>query len=261
MNHIPPCTSSPPTIQVLIVDDEPLARHWLRMQLGKCRQPVAIAEAPSAALALDWLQKNTCQVLLLDIHMPGMSGIDFAKKCQALVCPPSIIFVTADASFALKAFELAAFDYLTKPVSVERLEEALDRVCARTPSIIKSTSSAAPPAEAPAVVIDGPQHLIRVPLSQVLYFQADNKYVRVVTTSENYLIEESLNTLEKQFGEFVIRTHRGFLVPKHAITALMRVAPEETITEGWSIQIRGTNALLPVSRRQLAQVREILHQP
>lgn len=248
-----------PALNILIVDDEPLARHWLRMQLGKCHLPVTIAEAASAALATQWLQQNECHVILLDIHMPGTNGLEFAKQCQSLHPGTAVIFVTADSSHALQAFDLAAFDYLTKPVSVERLEQALQRVYERV-RLQQQAVTEPSPVEEPVLVIAGYQHISRIPLSSVLYFQADSKYVKVVTQNDNYLIENSLQTLEDQFAELVIRVHRAYLVPKHAIEGLVRLAADETSPEGWGIKVRGLNACIPVSRRQLSQVKTLLHQ-
>lgn len=249
-------TTSPTTapLKVLVVDDEPLARHWLRMQLGKCTIPIEASEAPSAALAKVWLENHECDAILLDIHMPGLNGLDFAKYCQTLNPKPAIIFVTADSSHALQAFELAASDYLTKPVSLERLEQALHRI--DTHVQLQKTTAFKPLLEEPKVLIDSTQLISQLPLSQILYFQAENKYVNVITARENYLIETSLNALEKQFQEHVIRIHRSYLVPKHAIAQLVRNTEEAP--DSWMIQIRGLDKTIAVSRRQLPQVKEVL---
>ena len=250
-------------LKILIVDDEPLARHWLRMQLHKCELPIEVSEAASAALAHEWLCAHECHLILLDIHMPGVNGLEFAEQCQKTspaqtMHPPAVIFVTADSSHALQAFELAAFDYLTKPVSVERLKQALQRVSERTHFNTQQTTSATEQSE-PSLTIDGVQHISRVALSKILYFQADSKYVKVVTDAEDYLIENSLNALEEQFKDHVIRAHRAYLVPRHAIEKLIRVPAENNTQEMWAIKIHGSQTLIPVSRRQLGPVKELLH--
>lgn len=254
--------TDPPTLKILIIDDEPLARHWLRMQLNKTRYTITLAEAASAALALQWLEKNTCHVILLDIHMPETDGIQFTRQLQAKAAnqhiTPAIIFVTADSSYALQAFELAAFDYLTKPVSVERLEEALARVINRG-QLISSKEELTAHAKQPYITVETHAEVLRIPIQQILYFYSESKCIKVVTTDKSYLIDQSLNTLETQFQDYVIRIHRSFLVVKQAIEKLLRNDNTHIeIDASWAVKLRGSNQLLPISRRQLTPVKELL---
>jgi len=147
------------TMRILIVDDEPLARSRLRDLLSDCPLPAGMAglsvgEASHAVQAMEQLQHRPWDVVLLDIHMPGMDGLSLARHLQALPEPPAVVFVTAHAEHALEAFELAAVDYLTKPVRLQRLQQALEKHGAgggnrpqprfRTPISCSSTTGAAP---------------------------------------------------------------------------------------------------------------------
>lgn len=242
-----------PVLHVLIVDDEPLARHWLRVLLGKMPMSLEVAEAASAALATQWLQQNTCHVILLDIHMPGTDGLTFAKECQELSPDVAIIFVTADSSHALQAFELHAFDYLTKPVSEERLEQALNKVCARLPLM---ASQNATPKEEPLITIENQQSIVKIPLSTILCFHSDSKYTEVITKEKTHLTETSLNHLESQLEGYVVRTHRSYLVPLHAIEGLA----QKINSDAWELTLQETEQKIPVSRRQLPIVKDALKQ-
>ena len=239
-------------LHVLVVDDEPLARHWLRVQLGKMPLSIEMAEAASAALATQWLEKNCCHVILLDIHMPGTDGLAFAKQCQQICPEVAIIFVTADSSHALEAFELHAFDYLTKPVTEERLEQALRKVCARLPLITEAQGGAL--RDEPMVTVENQQGIVKVPVSSILCFHSDSKYTEVITKEKIYLIETSLNSLESQLKDYVIRVHRSYLIPTHAIEALT----QKTGADAWELVLRDMAVRIPVSRRQLPLVKEAL---
>lgn len=243
-------------LNVLIVDDEALARTRLRTLLGDCPQPPlgTVAEADSAAQALHMLQTQAFDVLLLDIHMPGSTGLALAEALRQQAPPPQIIFVTAHAEHALQAFELSALDYLTKPVRRERLQQALE----------KAERQTAYSRAAPAVADAGPEQwltmhergrTLRVPVAEVLYFKAELKYVTVRTADASHVLDGSLNQLEERHGQQFLRVHRNALVARHAIRTLERLPDED---EGWGVRLAGVDELVPVSRRHVTTVRELL---
>jgi two-component system response regulator AlgR len=245
-----------PVLRVLVVDDENLARARLKTLLEDCRHPPAVmqAQAANAVQAMECLQHQPFDVVLLDIHMPGADGLSLAQAIKALPQPPALIFVTAHAEHAVQAFELDATDYLTKPVRLERLEAALQKAVR-----FNQARGASPPAQnAPDVlIIQDRNRTERVPLSEVVYFKAELKYVTVRTRSRNFILDGSLNELEEKYRDQFLRIHRNALIAKHAARALEKHHdPEEG--EGWAVRMDGVSELLFVSRRQLAAVKEML---
>lgn len=246
-----------PTLQVLIVDDEHLARLRLRSLLQECGDPpVQVAgEAGDASAALQWLRDHDgCDLVLLDIRMPGRDGMQLAGALRSLPQPPAVVFVTAHGHHALKAFELDAVDYLTKPVSRERLQAALRRVVQRR---WPQESRPAPLAEEPVLVVSDRGRVLRIPVAEVLVLKAEQKYVTLRTAAASHLLDDSLTDLEGRLGPAFIRIHRNALVAAAAVRELRRHA-DETGDEGWAVRIAGLDEWLPVSRRQLSAVREAL---
>lgn len=242
------------TLRVLIVDDEALARTRLRTLLGDCKAPAAVltGEAANAPAAIDWLQRETFDVALLDIHMPGADGLTLARTLRSLPNAPAVVFVTAHAGHALQAFEVEAVDYLTKPVRLERLQAALHKV-----QRLGAAGRPPAPATEEALIIQDRGRTERVPLAEVLYFKAELKYVTVRTASKSYILDGALNDLEERHGARFLRVHRNALVARHAVRALERHHdPEEG--EGWAVRLNGLEELLAVSRRQLSAVREAI---
>ncbi|MDO5626354.1 MAG: LytTR family DNA-binding domain-containing protein [Pseudomonadota bacterium] len=242
-------------LQVLIVDDEPLARSRLRTLLGDCRQPeaVAAAEAASAAQAMALVQRQRFDVALLDIHMPGANGLQLAAALRDAPEPPLVVFVTAHTEHAVHAFELEAVDYLTKPVRLERLQTALQKVERL------AQASQAPEADlAPNwLLITERGRTLRVPLPEVLYLKAELKYVTVRTATASHVLDGSLSQLSDKFPGRFLRIHRNALVARNAIRALVRHHdPEEG--EGWAVRLVGIDEVLMVSRRQVTAVRDAL---
>lgn len=248
------------TLRVLLVDDETLSRLRLRTLLGDCVDPVCtvVGEAASAPAALHWLTLHQADVVLLDIHMPGMDGLQLAERLRGLPQAPAVIFVTAHAEHALAAFEVEAVDYLTKPVRRLRLQAALLRVAQR----LHGPAATAPapldtlPAT-PVIVVHERGELLRVPLAEVLYLKAEQKYVTLRTARRALLLDESLAELEERMGDRFLRIHRNALVARHAVVALERRDGDDT-AEGWAVRIAPTDEWLAVSRRQLAVVRDML---
>jgi len=255
-------------LRVLIVDDEDLARLRMRSLLADCASPAAevAGEAGSAAEALHWLAGNSADLVLLDINMPGLDGLQLAERLRALPTPPpKIVFVTAHASHALKAFEIDAVDYLTKPVRRARLQDALVRVAQRLALTLPAVppAPAAVPAEQPVLVVSDRGRVQRVPVADILYLKAELKYVTLRTLAHAYVLDDSLSDLEQRLGDAMLRIHRNALVARTAVTKLERRAPTEGSAgdgdaEGWAVQVGATQEWLAVSRRQLTQVRELL---
>jgi two-component system response regulator AlgR len=255
----------PRPLRVLLVDDEEMARLRLRSLVGDCSDPrcMVVGEAANGAQALVWLTTHDCDLILLDVQMPGRDGTQLAAELRLATRAPAIVFVTAHAEHALKAFDLEAIDYLTKPVRRERLQEALRRVAQRL-----ARPRPPDPVDKP-VVRDGPMivvsdrgRVVRVPVAEVLYLKAELKYVTLRTADHTHVLDDSLAELEERLGEAFLRVHRNALVAKRAVRALERrnVAgeAEEEGAEGWAVCVAPVGEWLAVSRRQVAAVREAL---
>jgi two-component system response regulator AlgR len=211
------------------------------------------AEAANATQAMQLIQHEPFDAVLLDVHMPGADGIALARALQALPRRPAVVFITAHAEHAVQAFEIEAVDYLTKPVRLERLQLALQKV----QRLAAAAPGAQPGAVQESLLIQDRGRTERVPLAEVLYFKAELKYITVRTASRSYILDGSLNELEERYAAHYLRVHRNALVLRHAMRALERHHdPEEG--EGWAVRLNGVDELLAVSRRQLAAVREAL---
>lgn len=248
------------TLQVLIVDDEELARLRLRGLVNDCADPKAqvAGEAENAERALEFLARQTCDLLLLDIHMPGLDGMQLAAQLRRRADPPAVVFVTAHAEHALRAFDLDAVDYLTKPVKRDRLQIALQKVAQR-----RAVRPAPPPVdEGPVIVVSDRARLLRIPLADVLYLKAELKYVTLRTAQHHHVLDESLAELEGRLGDRFLRVHRNALVARSAVRALERRSVagegEDEGGEGWAVRVAPVDEWLAVSRRQLGAVREAL---
>ncbi len=262
--------STMPALRVLLVDDEELARLRLRGLVHDSVDPKAqvVGEAANAVQALTWLAQKACDLILLDVQMPGRDGLQLATEIKRMAEPPAVVFVTAHAQHALQAFELDAIDYLTKPVRRERLHAALQRVGQRL--ALQRGAPVVPPLaageEAPAIVVTDRGRVLRVPLAEVLYFKAELKYVTLRTAAHTYVLDEALSDLEQRLGEGFLRVHRNALVARRAVRALERrtLAPGEEAGEGadagegWAVRMAPVDEWLVVSRRQVAAVREAL---
>ncbi|WP_374278937.1 LytR/AlgR family response regulator transcription factor [Azonexus sp.] len=246
-------------LRILIVDDEPLARERLRTLLADLAPQLpneVVGEAGNGLQALDCLRERTADVVLADIRMPGMDGIELASHLGRLVQPPALIFTTAYDNYAVQAFDLDAIDYLLKPVRAQRLLAALNKLPARRPE---------------AALIDGLGRQLRgggrrhlschergrlllVPVDEILYFRAELKYVTARTVDREYLLDESLTRLESEFAERFVRLHRAVLVARAALAGFEKAAGDDAEAYGWAL-LRGVPEKLPVSRRQWALAR------
>lgn len=242
-------------LRVLLVDDEALARSRLTTLLAACVAPAAevTAEATNAVQAMNALRMGTFDVVLLDIRMPGMDGIQLAQTIAGLALPPAVVFVTAHSDHAVQAFELEAMDYLTKPVRLERLQQALQKV----ERLVQANKGLDAHFADEILMIQDRGRTERVPLSEVLYLKAELKYITVRTAVRSYVLDGSLNELEDRHTAYFIRIHRNALIARRAVRALERHFDAEE-GEGWALRLNGIDELLTVSRRQLSAVREAM---
>ena len=255
-------------LRVLVVDDEAPARARLRDLLGDVagQQPNAlVGMAANGVEALRLLEDAAADVVLADIRMPVMDGVELARHLARLPEPPALVFVTAYDQYAVQAFELAAVDYLLKPVRAQRLAEALERVRVRR---------VPPAAEALATLAAGERghfsvaergRILLVPVAEVLYLRAELKYVTARTAAREYVLDESLVQIEQEFPRRFLRLHRNCLVALAAVAGVERAAERDGQKEGerevephWEVLLRDLPERLPVSRRQWPAVRQAL---
>ena len=249
--------ASPSTLSVLIVDDEAPARARLRDLLADIAAEVpnaVVGEAANGVLALEAIEGRAVDVMLLDIHMPKMDGIELARHLGRLESSPAIVFVTAFDSYAVQAFELNAIDYLVKPVRAQRLAAALLKLKRQRsvvePKVLENLQQGA----RMHLSCHERGRLLLIPVADIIYLKADLKYVTARTASREYLLDESLMHLEEEFSERFIRLHRSVLVAKDAIVGFERNTAEDADTH-WLALIRDVVERLPVSRRQWPQVK------
>ena len=247
-----------PALRVFIVDDEPPARNRLRDLLKDCKTHIAlevVGEASNGQEALDRLTESPADVILLDIRMPQMDGIELAQHLQKLPAPPAIVFTTAYDDSAIKAFELHAVDYLLKPIRMERLSDALIRARAMSPVKAEVLRELLPESRRNLSIHERGKIRL-VPIEQVLYMRAELKYITVRTVEREYLLEESLTELEKEFSVRFVRVHRNCLVAKEAIIGFEKGGDDVSESAGWMVKLKGLDELLLISRRQQHIVKE-----
>ncbi|PWT74257.1 MAG: DNA-binding response regulator [Proteobacteria bacterium] len=244
-------------LRVVIADDEAPARSRIRDLLEDCAATLAlevIGEAATGKALVDLLQRARADVVLLDIRMPEMDGVEAAQHILKMADPPSIIFTTAYDAYALQAFELHAVDYLVKPIRLRRLHDALSRVRSLTPLRLDVLQQIAPePRKHLSVQERG--RVILVPVDKIIYMRAELKYVTIRTVERDFLLEESLTRLEQEFRERFVRIHRSCLVARDFVDSFER-GTEETGDSGWMVRLRGLDERLPVSRRQQYVIKE-----
>ena len=241
-------------MHVLIVDDELLARNRLRVLLSECEDPASpftIEEAANISEAQTLLQRSDLHidVLFLDIQMPGPNGMVLAQTLRNLSKPPALVFVTAHSMYAASAFEVDAVDYLTKPVRLERLQQAIAKI-----RRIRALEGEGTADTAPALIIRDRGRAERVPLHQIVYLKAEQKYVTVRTASRTYILDSSLSELENRFPNQFVRIHRNALVNPSQMRALEKHYTDEE-GECWGMRLHSVPEILQVSRRQLSSVR------
>jgi two-component system, LytTR family, response regulator AlgR len=234
-------------LRILIVDDEPPARARLKQLLADCAEHVALTVAGEAdgglraLLAVEQLQPD---LVLLDIHMPDMDGIEVARHLAARASEaspaPAVVFITAYDEHALAAFEVQALDYLLKPVSAERLAAALARARRLRPNDAKLAEAAQSiGARRTQITVSERGKMILVPVDDIVYLRAELKYVTIRTATREHLTEESLTSLEQEFGDRFVRIHRNALVapPRSSASSACAAAPKRmarpAMATGW----------------------------
>ncbi len=244
MNDAPPITSAA-ILRTLIVDDEPPARARLRAMLGEIKDVSVIGEAGNGREALTLCGELSPDLVLMDIRMPGMNGIEAARHLTTLARPPAIIFATAYDEYALEAFETQALGYLLKPVRREKLARAV-RHAARvaSPQLLRLARQAGLGQRREQICARLGEELRLIRVADIFYFAADQKYVTVRHRGGFDLIEESLRALAEEFSPEFIRVHRNSVVSMAHVRAL-----ERTPEGQYLVTFNDCDETLPVSRR------------
>jgi two-component system, LytTR family, response regulator AlgR len=243
--------SLPTRLKVLIVDDEPPARERLRSLLGEIADVQVIGEAANGTQALTHIHDLNPDVVLLDVRMPGMDGLETARHLNVLEEPPAVIFTTAYEEYAVEAFEAHAVGYLLKPVRREQLAATLVRAGRLTRAQLQRLAAASGEARRSHIAARRREGLRLIPIEEVQYFLADQKYTTVRHVNGEDLIEDSLRLLESEFGPAFVRIHRNALV---AVKYLERI--ERQADGQYSVRLRGCEAPLQVSRRMAGELKE-----
>jgi two-component system, LytTR family, response regulator AlgR len=249
-----------PAVRIMIVDDEAPARRRIRDLLADCAAAVphqVVLEAANGHEAIRGVAETGANLLLMDIHMPEMSGIEVARHLTALDNPPAVIFTTAFDEYAVKAFEVNAIDYLLKPVRAERLLAALQKARSMPPLSLETLQKIGGSESRRFLSITERGRILLVPVSDILFLRAELKYVTIRTREREYLIEESLTHLEEEFAAQMVRIHRNALVARRAVKGFERSGDEEGESH-WEVILDGIAERLPVSRRQWPTVKSLI---
>jgi two-component system, LytTR family, response regulator AlgR len=236
-------------LRVLIVDDEAPARERLRSLLAELDEADVIGEAFTGEQALQRTVELAPDVVLLDVRMPGIDGIEAARHMNLLDQPPAVIFTTAYDEYAMKAFDAQAVGYLLKPIRKEKLAAALAHANRLTRPQLQELGSKT----------EGRTHIAArhreglrlIPIDEVQFFLADQKYTTVRHLKGEDLIEDSLRALEDELGSAFVRIHRNALVSVRYLERIERNADGQ-----YFVRLRGCEAPLQVSRRMASELRE-----
>jgi two-component system response regulator AlgR len=238
-------------MKCLVVDDESLARQRLTRLLEGMGEWTVCGEAANGEEALQQVQQLRPDLVLMDIRMPGMDGIEAARHIVQLENPPALVFATAYGDHALEAFETQAVDYLLKPIHPQRLQQALDKAMRLSSVQLEKLQKSQADSRRMHLCARKRGNLELIPIDEVVYLQADNKYVTVCSATQQILIEESLKSLEREFSSYFIRIHRNALVAVAAIRGL-----EKSVEGHCCVLLEGVDERLEVSRRLLPEVRK-----
>lgn len=239
-------------MKILIVDDEPLARSRLQDLIEDIGNHQVVGEADNGQHAIEQVQQCQPEIVLLDIHMPEISGLDVARYLSQLEHVPAIIFTTAYSEHALEAFDASAIDYLLKPIRRARLEQALEKARPLLRSQIDTVINAN--REARRHISAYQRGSIKlIPIEDIYYFHSDSKYVIVHHKEGEVLIDDSLKSLEQEFGDQFTRIHRNSLVANSRIKSLEKISDNH-----FQLRLRDCDPLLEISRRQLPTVRKLI---
>ncbi len=245
-------------MKILIVDDEQPARERLRRLIDDGAEHTVVAEAANGEEAIAMATLHNPDVVLLDIRMPGIDGIETAHHLNAMEAPPAVVFTTAYDEYAIDAFDARAIGYVLKPVRRGRLERALEHAARITGQMLKQlTDETRLKSRRQHVCAREHGELRLIPLSEIRYFNADQKYVTVHHSGGQSLIDDSLKVLEEEFANKFVRIHRSVLIALDQIDRLEKTADGKT-----QVVLRGENVdsddAMTISRRHLAEVRRRL---
>lgn len=242
-------------MRIMIVDDEHLARDRLKRMLEDQPEHSIIGEAAEGQEALEKIEELHPDVVLLDIRMPGIDGLEVARHLVGMEEPPAVIFTTAYDDYALEAFKVNAVDYLLKPIRPEKLKEALNKALKPNKLQWKSLNRKedGSPRRRTHISSRTRKGIILVPVEEIYFFRAEHKYVTVRYSGGEVLIEETLKDLESEFEDTMVRIHRNCLVTRNALQVLER----DKIGQVY-VRLRDIDETLEVSRRHLPRVREIM---
>ncbi len=246
-------------IKILIVDDEQPARQRLARLIENINGYQVVAEAANGREAVEQFHASTPDIVLLDIRMPVMDGLEAAQHIMTNETPPAIIFVTAYSDHALEAFNTHAVGYLLKPVRQEKLEQTLQAskrlTRAQTESVVGEARETQEPVARSHICARHRGNLALIAIKDIYYFRAEDKYVALHHSGGEVLIEDSLIKLEAEFKASFIRVHRNALVASNVINGL-----EKLSDGGHVITLKTADDKIEVSRRHLANVRRFLKQ-
>lgn len=238
-------------MKILIVDDEKLARERLKQLVSSLLPNPELVEAGNGREALFAVNASHPDLVLMDIRMPVMDGLESAMHLSHMDNPPSVIFTTAYDQHAVAAFEVNAVDYLLKPIRRERLETALGKVSQWSTQQLQNIRDQDELGGARShISVQLRGQITVIPVAEIVYFMADNKYVRVRTATERHFIEDSLVNLEQEFEDRFLRIHRN------AIASIAHIRAMEKQPSGrWHLRLKDVDETLEVSRRHTAGVR------
>lgn len=243
-----------PSLTILIADDEPLARERLRRLIGELPGYRVCGEAADGETTMHKVTALSPDIVLLDIHMPGINGLEAANRLTRLQPPPAVIFCTAYDHYAIQAFEASATAYLLKPVRREALAEALTRA-GHLNRVQQQMARQQQKAESEQLAVRTHRGTMLIPLADIFYCEADHKYVTIRHTGGDTVSDFTLKELEAGYPEYLLRIHRNTLAGTRHIAGL-----ERTPDGHYLLRLRNSQERLRVSRRHVEKVRRWLHE-
>ena len=240
-------------MKVLIVDDEAPARDRLVHMVSSIDSMETSGQASNGLEAVRMVQDSHPDVVLMDIRMPGMDGLEAARHLSEMDEPPAIIFTTAYSEHALEAYDANAVDYLVKPIRQEKLEKSLAKARKLTKAQIAALNMETSTSGRSHICARIRGNLELIPVDEIVYFQADQKYITVRHIGGEVLIEDALKNLEVEFEDRLIRIHRNALVSTNFITGM-----EKNIDGRFVVTFKEVDDKLEISRRHVAEVRKFL---
>ncbi len=240
-------------MDIIIVDDELLARDRLARMLADEPDYRVVAQAATAEEAMTAVMEHDPDIVLLDIHMPGDSGLQAAERIAQLEDSPAVVFCTAHDQHALDAFGVNAVDYLLKPVRKEKLLQALNKAQSLNRAQRQQLNQNSERSGRAHISARTRRGVELIPIEHIYFFAADHKYVTVHHQDGETLIDDTLKELEEELGERFVRVHRNALVALNRIQAM-----EKSDGGQFVLRLSGTDHRPLVSRRHVSGLRETL---